>query len=64
MGDAMTNFMCLEMALAYLNISHKEWVEFYTDLKCLNSTVKVADRTKIKVTIKSLEKYFFSGCKD
>ena len=51
--------MCLEIALAYLNISHKEWVEFYTDLKCLNSTVKVDDRTKIKVTIKSFEFFFF-----
>ena len=51
MGDAMTNFMCFEQALAYLNISHLDWLNFYQDLKCLNSTVKVADRTKIKVDL-------------
>jgi len=55
MGDAMTNFLCFEQALAYLKINEKEWVGFYKDLKCKNSTVKVADRTKIKV-VKSEER--------
>jgi hypothetical protein len=49
MGDAITNFICFEMALAYLKITHHDWANFYQDFKCLNSTVKVADRTKIKV---------------
>ena len=31
MGDAMTNFLCIEEALAYLQISAYDWLAYYTD---------------------------------
>jgi len=31
MGDAMTNFICIEEALAYLNISIVDWAKYYND---------------------------------
>jgi hypothetical protein len=31
MGDAMTNFLCVEEALAYLGITVHDWIAYYTD---------------------------------
>ncbi|KRW99776.1 Alpha-D-phosphohexomutase, alpha/beta/alpha I/II/III [Pseudocohnilembus persalinus] len=49
-GDAMTNFLCIEEALAYLGLSAEQWLNIYQDLHCLNSTVKIRDRSKMVVS--------------
>lgn len=30
-GDAMTDFLCIEEALAYLNMTAHDWLALYTD---------------------------------
>lgn len=50
MGDAMTNFLCVEEALAYLGITIQDWLAYYTDLECQNAKFYVKNKSKIIVT--------------
>jgi hypothetical protein len=49
MGDAFTNFLCIEQSLAYLNTTTKLNFKEYEDLYCLNSKVAIKDKSKLKV---------------
>lgn len=46
-GDAMTNFLCIEEAMAYLNMSGWDYLNMYEDYKCLNTKVYVKNKSAI-----------------
>jgi hypothetical protein len=35
-GDAITDFLCIESALAYLNMTVNDWLGLYNDKVCKN----------------------------
>jgi len=49
MGDSITNFLCIEEALAYLQVSVAQNLLCYEDLQCANTKVAVKDKSKLKV---------------
>jgi len=49
MGDAMTNFLCIEMILAYMQMRITEWSDLYDDLPCANTKIECLKKDIIKV---------------
>ncbi len=49
MGDAITDFLCIESSLAYLKLSMKDWLNFYSDKMCMNTKMQVTYRLRIKL---------------
>jgi len=47
-GDAISNFMMIECALAYLKINSGLWNEIYVDLHSVNQKIKVKNKDVIK----------------
>ncbi|EAR94337.2 phosphoacetylglucosamine mutase (macronuclear) [Tetrahymena thermophila SB210] len=49
-GDSITNMLCIEAALATLNMTGQDYLNLYTDLKCKNSKVTIRDKSKLKMS--------------
>lgn len=43
----MANFLCIEEAMAYLNMSGADYLNMYKDCKCLNTKVFVKNKSAI-----------------
>lgn len=42
--------LCIEAALATLNITGRDYLNLYTDLKCKNTKVTIKDKSKLKMS--------------
>lgn len=45
----MTNFLCIEEAMAFLNMSGHDYLNMYKDYKCLNTKVYVKNKLAVEV---------------
>ena len=48
-GDAITDLLCIEGALSYLNWTHDDWFAMYTDYQYVNKKVVVKNKEVIKL---------------
>lgn len=42
--------LCIEACLASLNMTARDYLNIYTDLKCKNTKVTVKDKSKLKMS--------------
>lgn len=42
--------LCIEIVLATLNMTGRDYLNMYTDLKCKNTKVTIRDKSKLKMS--------------